>query len=99
MKKYAPQKLDLASRDVVSRAIMTEILEGRGLKDSASGMDYVLLDLRHLGAEKINERLSGIREIALKFKGIDPINEPLPIRPVCHYMMGGVKQTSARKRR
>ncbi len=85
------QKLDLASRDVVSRAIMTEILEGRGLKDSASGMDYVLLDLRHLGAEKINERLSGIREIALKFKGIDPINEPLPIRPVCHYMMGGVK--------
>ncbi|MGA3109554.1 MAG: FAD-binding protein, partial [Candidatus Bathyarchaeia archaeon] len=91
MKKYAPQKLDLASRDVVSRAIMTEILEGRGLKDAASGMDYVLLDLRHLGAEKINERLSGIREIALKFKGIDPINEPLPIRPVCHYMMGGVK--------
>lgn len=91
MKRYAPQKLDLASRDVVSRAIMTEIQEGRGLKDSVSGMNYVLLDLRHLGAEKINERLSGIREIALKFKGIDPINEPLPIRPVCHYTMGGVK--------
>ncbi len=91
MTRYAPQKLDLASRDVVSRAIMTEIQEGRGLKDSASGMDYMLLDLRQLGSEKINERLSGIREIAVKFKGIDPINEPLPIRPVCHYMMGGIK--------
>jgi succinate dehydrogenase / fumarate reductase flavoprotein subunit len=91
MKKYAPEKLDLASRDVVSRAIMTEINEGRGLKDSVSGMDHVLLDLRHIGAEKINERLSGIREIAIKFKGIDPIKEPLPVRPVCHYTMGGIR--------
>jgi succinate dehydrogenase / fumarate reductase flavoprotein subunit len=90
MKKYAPEKMDLASRDVVSRAMITEIQEGRGLKDPISGMDYLLLDLRHLGAEKIKERLSAIREIAIKFKGIDPIDEPLPVRPVCHYMMGGI---------
>jgi succinate dehydrogenase / fumarate reductase flavoprotein subunit len=91
MKKYAPEKLDLASRDVVSRAMITEIQEGRGLKDSVSGMEHLLLDLRHLGAEKIKERLSGIREISIKFKGIDPIDEPLPVRPVCHYMMGGIR--------
>jgi succinate dehydrogenase / fumarate reductase flavoprotein subunit len=91
MKKYAPEKLDLASRDVVSRAVITEIKEGRGFKDQVSGMEHVLLDLRHLGAEKINERLSAIREIAIKFKGIDPVNEPLPVRPVCHYTMGGVR--------
>jgi succinate dehydrogenase / fumarate reductase flavoprotein subunit len=90
MKKYAPEKLDLASRDVVSRAMITEIEEGRGLKDPISGMDYLLLDLRHLGAEAIKERLSAIREIAIKFKGIDPIDEPLPVRPVCHYTMGGI---------
>lgn len=91
MKKYAPEKLELASRDVVSRAIITEIQEGRGLKDPISGMEHVLLDLRHLGAEKIKERLSGIREIAIKFKDIDPIDEPLPVRPVCHYTMGGIR--------
>jgi succinate dehydrogenase flavoprotein subunit len=91
MKKYAPEKLDLASRDVVSRAIMTEIKEGRGFRDDVSGMNHVLLDLRPIGAEKIKANLSGIREIAIKFKGIDPIDEPLPVRPVCHYMMGGIK--------
>jgi len=91
MKKYAPEKLELASRDVVSRAIITEIQEGRGLHDNVADMDYVLIDLRQLGAEKIKERLSGIREIAIKFRGIDPITEPLPIRPVCHYMMGGIR--------
>jgi succinate dehydrogenase / fumarate reductase flavoprotein subunit len=91
MKKYAPEKLDLASRDVVSRAVMTEIQEDRGLRDPVSGMDHLLLDMRHVGAEKIKERLSGIRELAIKFKGIDPIDEPLPVRPVCHYTMGGVK--------
>lgn len=90
MKKYAPEKIDLASRDVVSRGMITEIKEGRGFTDPASGLEYLLLDMRHLGAEKIKERLSGIREIAIKFKGIDPINEPLPVRPVCHYMMGGI---------
>jgi succinate dehydrogenase / fumarate reductase flavoprotein subunit len=91
MKKYAPEKMDLASRDVVSRAMITEIQEGRGLRDPISGMDHLLLDLRHLGAEKIKERLSAIREIAIKFKGIDPIDEPLPVRPVCHYNMGGIR--------
>ena len=91
MKKYAPEKLDLASRDVTSRAMITEIQEGRGLKDPVSGMEHLLLDLRHLGAEKIKERLSGIREIAIKFKGLDPIDDPLPVRPVCHYTMGGIR--------
>ena len=91
MKKYAPEKLDLASRDVVSRAIMTEIKEGRGFNDPVSGMDHVMLDLRPIGEEKIKANLSGIREIAIKFKGIDPIDQPLPVRPVCHYTMGGIK--------
>lgn len=90
MKKYAPQKLELASRDVVSRGMMTEIEEGRGLKDATSGFDYLNLDLSPIGAEKIKTRLSGIREIAIKFRGIDPIEKPLPVRPVCHYVMGGI---------
>jgi len=90
MKKYAPQKLDLASRDVVSRAMMTEIEEGRGMKDEASGLDYLHLDLSPIGAEKIKSRLSQIREIAIKFRGIDPVEKPLPVRPVCHYVMGGI---------
>ena len=90
MKKYAPEKLDLASRDVVSRAMMTEIEEGRGYKDEATGLDYLHLDFSPIGADKIKTRLSAIREIALKFRGIDPIDQPLPVRPVCHYVMGGI---------
>jgi succinate dehydrogenase / fumarate reductase flavoprotein subunit len=90
MKKYAPNKLDLASRDVVSRAMMTEIEEGRGFKDEATGLDYLHLDLSPIGAEKIKSRLSQIREIAIKFRGIDPVEKPLPVRPVCHYVMGGI---------
>jgi len=90
MGKYAPEKLELASRDVVSRAIMTEVEEGRGFKDERSGYDYVQLDLTKIGAEKVKARLAGIREIAMKFRGIDPVEEPLPVRPVCHYMMGGL---------
>ncbi len=90
MKKYASEKLELASRDVVSRAIITEIEEGRGFKDQASGYDYISLDLTGIGPEKIKGRLSGIREIAMKFRGIDPVEKPLPVRPVCHYFMGGV---------
>ncbi|MDG7005416.1 MAG: FAD-binding protein [Nitrososphaerota archaeon] len=90
MKRYAPERLELASRDVVSRAIMTEVEEGRGMKDEKSGYDYVHLDLTGIGAEKVKERLAGIREIAMKFRGIDPVEEPLPVRPVCHYMMGGL---------
>jgi succinate dehydrogenase / fumarate reductase flavoprotein subunit len=90
MGKYAPEKSELASRDVVSRAIITEIEDGRGLRDERSGYDYVQLDLTRIGAEKVKARLAGIREIAMKFRGIDPIDEPLPVRPVCHYMMGGL---------
>jgi succinate dehydrogenase / fumarate reductase, flavoprotein subunit len=90
MKKYAPEKLDLASRDVVSRAMMTEIEEGRGMVDSATGLDYLYLDLSPIGEEKIKSRLSQIREIAIRFRGIDPAEKPLPVRPVCHYVMGGI---------
>ena len=90
MKGYAPNKLELASRDVVSRAMMTEIEQGRGFRDEASGLDYLHLDLTPVGAEKIKSRLSQIREIAIKFRGIDPVENPLPVRPVCHYVMGGI---------
>jgi succinate dehydrogenase / fumarate reductase, flavoprotein subunit len=90
MKKYAPEKLDLASRDVVSRAMMTEIEQGRGMKDEATGLDYLHLDLSPIGEEKIKARLSQIREMAIKFRGIDPVEKPLPVRPVCHYVMGGI---------
>ncbi len=90
MQKYAPNKLELASRDVVSRAMITEIQEGRGFIDEAANMNHLLLDLRHIGDEKIKERLAGIREITMKFSGLDPIEEPIPVRPVCHYMMGGI---------
>jgi len=90
MGRYAPEKLELASRDVVSRAMMTEVEEGRGFRDEKSGYDYIQLDLTKIGAQKVKERLAGIREISMKFRGIDPIEEPLPVRPVCHYMMGGL---------
>jgi succinate dehydrogenase / fumarate reductase, flavoprotein subunit len=90
MKRYAPEKLDLASRDVVSRAMMTEIEAGRGMKDEQTALDYLYLDLSPIGEEKIKSRLSQIREIAIKFRGIDPVEKPLPVRPVCHYVMGGI---------
>lgn len=89
MKNYAPGKLELASRDVVSRAMITEIQAGMGFKH-ASGADCLKLDLTHLGGEKIKEKLAGIREIGIKFSGVDVINEPIEVRPVCHYMMGGI---------
>src|SRR3954451_5227705 len=84
MKRYAPNALELASRDVVSRSEQTEIDEGRGVDGS------VLLDMRHLGAERINERLPGSRELAMTFAGLDPIYDPVPVRPGAHYHMGGV---------
>ncbi|MEN2999705.1 MAG: succinate dehydrogenase/fumarate reductase flavoprotein subunit [Acidilobaceae archaeon] len=90
MAKYAPQKMELAPRDIVSRSIMTEIREGRGFVDEVSGYEYVHLDLTHLGEEKINERLPAIRELAMKHAGVDPVEEPIPIRPVAHYTMGGI---------
>src|SRR5437588_8310387 len=85
MKRYAPNALELASRDVVSRSEMTEIEEGRGVNGS------VLLDMRHLGAERIIERLPGSRELSMTFAGVDPIHEPVPVRPGAHYHMGGVE--------
>ncbi len=85
MHKYAPEQKELAERDVVSRAILTEIREGRGFEGR-----FVHLDLTHLAAEKIKERLPGIREIAMNFAGIDPIEEPIPVEPAHHYSMGGV---------
>jgi succinate dehydrogenase / fumarate reductase flavoprotein subunit len=85
MKTYAPNAMELASRDVVSRAEQTEINEGRGVDGC------VLLDLRHLGREKILERLPQIRELAINFAGTDPIEVPIPVRPGAHYSMGGIQ--------
>jgi len=90
MDKYAKSKMELAPRDIVSRAEITEILEGHGF-DEPSGLDFVHLDLTHLGAAKINHRLPLIREVTMKFLGIDPITDPIPIRPVAHYSMGGLE--------
>ena len=87
MERYAPNAKDLASRDVVSRAMAVEIYEGRGC---GKNKDHVLLDLHHLGPEVINKRLPGIREIAIKFAGVDPVKEPIPVVPTCHYQMGGI---------
>jgi len=89
MQKYAPSKLEVAPRDIVSRSEMTEIEESRGFP-GPDGLDYVHLDLRHLGAAKVNERLPMIREVAIKFNFIDPICEPIPVRPAAHYFMGGI---------
>ena len=82
--RYAPNAMELASRDVISRAEQTEIDEGRGVDGN------VLLDLRHLGPERILERLHGTRELSMTFAGVDPIYEPIPVRPGAHYHMGGV---------
>jgi succinate dehydrogenase / fumarate reductase flavoprotein subunit len=89
MKAYAPTLMELAPRDVVSRAEMTEIREGRGFK-APDGTASVGLDLRHLGKEKLLERLPQIREVTLKFLGLDPAAEVIPIRPAAHFTMGGV---------
>jgi succinate dehydrogenase flavoprotein subunit len=90
MEKYASKMMELAPRDIISRAETTEILEGRGLP-GPDGLDCIHLDLTHLGAEKINKRLPLIREVCMKFLGIDPITQPIPIRPVAHYSMGGIE--------
>ena len=90
MERYAPSKMETAPRDIVSRSEMTEISEGRGYERPEDGLDYVQIDLRHLGADKINERLPLIREVAIKFAFIDPIEQPIPIRPAAHYCMGGI---------
>ncbi len=88
MKRYAPERMELAPRDVVARAMWKEIVEGRGFEGDYG--PYIALDLTHLGEEKIEERLPLIRETAMKFAGIDPVEEPIPVRPVAHYTMGGI---------
>ena len=90
MERYAPSAKDLASRDVVSRAIAQEVLEGRGIGSNKNG---VYLTLSHLGEELINEKLPGIREISIKFANVDPVKEPVPVVPTVHYMMGGIPTT------
>jgi NADH-dependent fumarate reductase subunit A len=88
MSRYAPEKMELAPRDMVSRAIEYEIREGRGIGEGTSA--YVYLDLRHLGEEKIKERLPQVRQLAIDFEGVDPVTDLVPIRPTAHYCMGGI---------
>lgn len=88
MARYAPEKMELGPRDLVSRAIETEIREGRGFGEGLQA--HVLLDLRHLGREKILERLPQVRDLALTFEGVDVIEKPVGIRPSAHYTMGGI---------
>jgi len=88
MKRYAPEKMELAPRDVIARAETTEIQEGRGLEGPYG--PYIALNLTHLGEDKINERLPLIRDVAIKLGGVDPVKEPIPIKPAAHYSMGGI---------
>ncbi len=85
MQRYAAKAMELAPRDIVSRSIQKEINEGRGVDNA-----YVNLDVRHLGRKKILSNLPGIRDIAIQFAGIDPIDEPIPVQPAQHYTMGGI---------
>lgn len=87
MERYAPHLKDLSCRDVVSRSSMMEIREGRGVGPKG---EYVLLKLDHLGEEVVNKRLPGIRELAMTFAGVDPLKDPIPVVPTCHYIMGGI---------
>lgn len=87
MERYAPHLKDLSCRDIVARSSMIEIREGRGAGPKG---DYVLLKLDHLGEDVINKRLPGIRELAKTFAGVDPIVDPIPVIPTCHYLMGGI---------
>ncbi len=91
MLKVAPEAKELAPRDIVARAIETEVREGRGFENA-----YVHLDLTHLGEKKIKQRLPGIREIAMYFADIDPIEEPIPVQPGQHYSMGGIATTRSK---
>ena len=86
MERYAPSMMELAPRDMVSRAMYQEIREGRGI----GGKDYVYLDVRHLGAKVIEEKLPDITDFARVYQGVEPINEPVPVQPTAHYAMGGI---------
>ena len=94
MARYAPQKMELGPRDLVARSMETEILEGNGFSCDAGS--YLELDLRHLGGEAIRKKLPQIRELSMQFEGIDPIDEPIPVRPTAHYSMGGIDAEFAR---
>jgi len=87
MERYAPNAKDLAGRDVVARSMVIEILEGRGCGEHG---DHVMLKLDHLGADVLNSKLPGILELSRTFAHVDPIKEPIPVVPTCHYMMGGI---------
>ena len=89
MERYAKKMMELAPRDIVARAEMTEIMEGRAF-EGPNG-PYIALDLTHLGEDKINERLPYIREVTQRLVGIDPVHEPIPIAPAAHYSMGGIR--------
>jgi len=88
LERYIPGKMELGPRDILSRSIMTEMEEGRAFEGLYG--QYVHLDLRHLGEKLIDEKLPFVRELVVKFVGIDPVHVPIPVRPVVHYMMGGV---------
>lgn len=90
MERYSPHLKDLDCRDVVSRSSIMEILQGRGV---GPDKDHVLLKLDHLGEDVLNLRLPGILELARKFAGVDPVKEPIPVIPTCHYQMGGIPTT------
>ncbi|CAN0442414.1 unnamed protein product, partial [Scytosiphon promiscuus] len=87
MERYAPNAKDLAGRDVVARSMVLEILEGRGCGEHG---DHVMLKLDHLGEEVLNSKLPGILELSRTFAHVDPVKEPIPVVPTCHYMMGGI---------
>ncbi len=87
MERYAPHLKDLSCRDIVSRSSAIEIREGRGAGPKG---DYVLLKADHLGEDLIKSRLPGIRELAMTFAGVDPVKDPIPVVPTCHYLMGGI---------
>jgi succinate dehydrogenase / fumarate reductase flavoprotein subunit len=89
MERYAPHAKDLAGRDVVSRSIALELRAGNGF--NPDGVDFVKLKLDHLGPDVINERLPGIRDLSMTFTNVDPVVEPIPVVPTCHYMMGGIQ--------
>src|SRR5581483_4568805 len=88
LQRYVPSRMALGPRDIISRAIITEFEEGRGFEGPYG--QYVHLDIRHLGEEVIDRKLPMVRELCQGYVGIDPVHEPIPVRPVVHYMMGGV---------
>ena len=87
MERYAPTAKDLAGRDVVARSMILEILDGRGAGENG---DYVFLKLDHLGEDVLHSKLPGIVELSKTFAHVDPVKEPIPVEPTCHYMMGGI---------